>query len=398
VESRSLPANVTLIQRKFFLQITGEARDAELAKPLGSARATAVETKNTSQGRVLPEQSRPRPRRPRPGRGRVLPEKSAPRPPQNPSTQLRQVRPADIMRSTSSPAAVVLLQPRALRQIAAGLRDAPLEKAPATPQATSEDSQRALVDAAARHGLTAKQLQSAVRSFANTFDPRDRGIATYVDAQYARSEELLTAALARKERDPIEILRYLGAAHYQQAKYRAAADSFRQALELRGDDPILLSWLARSLYNLAEWAKAEPLLRRALAIDEKNYGPDDPTVRSRSASSTSPCCSRTRTASPRPSRCYAARSPSTRGATARTIPRSRSTSIAWPGCSRTRTASPRPSRCCAAPSPSMRRATARTIPRSRFLGFFVPPLCPRGISLPPVTMQLSDSIGADTRI
>ncbi|MGH2668520.1 MAG: tetratricopeptide repeat protein, partial [bacterium] len=51
-----------------------------------------------------------------------------------------------------------------------------------------------------------------------------------------------------------------------------------------GDTPIaahlsrLLTQFGSFLHARAELSAAEPLLRRALAIDEQNYGPDDPTV------------------------------------------------------------------------------------------------------------------------
>jgi hypothetical protein len=66
--------------------------------------------------------------------------------------------------------------------------------------------------------------------------------------------------------------------------------------------------LAVRLYNLAgflydgkRFAEAEPLYRRALAIDEASYGPDNPM--SRTTSGTLPNCFSSRTASWRPSRC-----------------------------------------------------------------------------------------------
>ena len=95
--------------------------------------------------------------------------------------------------------------------------------------------------------------------------------------------------------------------------------------------------VARDLNNLAvllqatnRLAEAEPLMRRALAIDEKSFGPEHPNVAS--ASTTWPCCSRPPTGSPRPSRCIAVRSPSTRRASAAIIPTWQQTSTTWLGC------------------------------------------------------------------
>lgn len=50
-------------------------------------------------------------------------------------------------------------------------------------------------------------------------------------------------------------LYYLGASQYEQAKYRAAAETFRKAVALRGDAPLLLGWLGGTLHELAEWAR-----------------------------------------------------------------------------------------------------------------------------------------------
>ena len=65
--------------------------------------------------------------------------------------------------------------------------------------------------------------------------------------------------------------------------------------------------VARDLNNLAQLlqatnrlAEAEPLMRRALAIDEKSFGPDHPNVAT--ASTTWPSCCRPPTGWPRPSR------------------------------------------------------------------------------------------------
>lgn len=176
-------------------------------------------------------------------------------------------------------AELVLMRRSDFRQIAAEARDSPQAKAlRSDEQLAAEDPKRALVETAARHGLTAKQLESAILSFAETQDPKDRGIAAYLEGQYQKAEELLNGAVEKKESDLAETLRYLGATQLQQVKYRAAADSFRKALALRGEDPALLSWLGESFHALADWTEAEPLMRRALDIDEKSYGKDHPNV------------------------------------------------------------------------------------------------------------------------
>ena len=177
-----------------------------------------------------------------------------------------------------TPAEVVLMRRSAFRQIAAEARDASRHAVSGQPELTTEDRKRVLVEAAARHGLTADQLETALRSFAETQDPKDKGIAAYMAGEFAKAEDLLNQIAEKKESDFVDTLYYLGASQYEQGKYRAAADTFRRAVSLRGEDSVLLSWLAVSLHQLAEWAEAEPLMRRALAIDEKNLGREHPSV------------------------------------------------------------------------------------------------------------------------
>jgi tetratricopeptide (TPR) repeat protein len=182
--------------------------------------------------------------------------------------------------SGTAPAEVVLMRRSVFRQIAAEARDASRQAASGPAELTAEDRKRVLVEAAARHGLAAEQLETALRSFAETQDPKDKGIAAYLEGEFSQAEELLNKAVEKKESDFVEALRYLGASQYEQGKYRAAADTFRKAVALRSEDSDLLSWLGNTFHHLAEWTEAEALLRRALAIDEKSFGVYHPEVAS----------------------------------------------------------------------------------------------------------------------
>ena len=178
----------------------------------------------------------------------------------------------------SDPAEIVLMSRSAFRQIAAEARDASRQGVSSQAELTMEERKRVLVEAAARHGLTAGQLETALRSFAETQDPKDKGIAAYLKGEFSQAEVLLSKAAEKKESDFIETLEYLGASQYEQANYHAAADTFRKAVALRGEDGGLINWLGLDLYKLAEWTEAESLLRRALAIDQKNFGPNHADV------------------------------------------------------------------------------------------------------------------------
>jgi tetratricopeptide (TPR) repeat protein len=171
---------------------------------------------------------------------------------------------------------MVLLRSTTFRQIAAKARDAALATTEGAGPPAAEGRMRALTAEAAIYGLSLEQAQAALRSFAETQDPVDRGIAAYFEGNFRQAVKLLSGVGG--EHELAENLRYLGAAQYEDGNYRAAADSFRKALALRGQEPALLGWLGNSLDQLAEWGEAETLLRRALAIDENKFGPEHPDV------------------------------------------------------------------------------------------------------------------------
>ena len=105
---------------------------------------------------------------------------------------------------------------------------------------------------------------------------------------------------------------------------------------------IRLNNLAQLLRATNRLAEAEPLLRRALAIDEKSHGPDHPNVAIDLNNLAQLLKATNRMAEAEP--LLRLRWRSTRSPTARTTPMSQSTSTTWRSCSRTPTAWPRPSR------------------------------------------------------
>ncbi|HVR95103.1 MAG TPA: tetratricopeptide repeat protein [Thermoanaerobaculia bacterium] len=175
----------------------------------------------------------------------------------------------------TDPAEVVLMRRREFRQLA---EDAARPAALHAGELTEEVRKQALVDAAARYGLTADQLDTAIRSFAETQDRTDKGIVAYLEGRYPQAEELLSGSIEKDESALVGKLQIQGAAQYMQGKYHASADTFRKAVALRGEDTVLLSWLGSTLRKSAKWPEAESLLRRALAIGEKSLGPEHPDV------------------------------------------------------------------------------------------------------------------------
>ena len=115
-----------------------------------------------------------------------------------------------------------------------------------------------------------------------------------------------------------------------QGRYAEAEPLYKRALAIREkalgpDHPDV----ARSLNNLAElyenqgrYAEAEPLYKRALAIREKALGPDHPDVAT-VAEQSGWALSRSRAATPRPSRSTSGRWRSARRRSGPIIPMSR---------------------------------------------------------------------------
>ncbi len=176
------------------------------------------------------------------------------------------------------PAEVVLMRRAEFRALAGNARDAAGQASRAGEEISEDQKRRVLVEYASQHGLSEPQLAAAIASFGATEDPMDRGIAAYLEGQYAAAETALLEVAEEQESDFVETLRYLGAAQYAQAKYRDAITTFRRAVAVRPEDAVLLSWLGISLDEMAEWDEAEPLMRRALAIDEASLGPEHPSV------------------------------------------------------------------------------------------------------------------------
>ena len=69
---------------------------------------------------------------------------------------------------------------------------------------------------------------------------------------------------------------FLGSSLYEQGKYKESAAALQTCLQIRPDDPTVLNNAATSLMLAGNYAGAEPLFRRALAINEKAQGTDHP--------------------------------------------------------------------------------------------------------------------------
>jgi tetratricopeptide (TPR) repeat protein len=91
---------------------------------------------------------------------------------------------------------------------------------------------------------------------------------------------------------------FLGSSLYNQGRYAESAKAYQRCLEIRHDDPKVMNNAGLSLADAGDYAAAEPLYRRALAIDEKALGPDHPTVATRAECGESACMARIPPAAP----------------------------------------------------------------------------------------------------
>ena len=163
----------------------------------------------------------------------------------------------------------------------------------ANPQEPPPDPQEALLAVGKQYGLTAEDIDSAIRAWgAKTTDPYEAGLAALYERNYPKAVSDLEDSLKLREqkleadqkvitldqKNIADAAFFLGQSLYGQGRYRESAQAFEKCLNYRSDDPAVLNNLALSLMESGDYASAEPLLRRALAANEKAYGPDRPIV------------------------------------------------------------------------------------------------------------------------
>jgi tetratricopeptide (TPR) repeat protein len=149
-----------------------------------------------------------------------------------------------------------------------------------------EDQRSNLEKVARLYGLKTEDLDEAIRSWgARTTDPYDVGLAALYERDYPRAtgelkEALKTreAKLAQDQKAVVNAAFVLGKSFYKQGKYRDAVTAYERCLQLSPGDTTVVNNLAVSLHDSGDFARAEPLYRRALAIDEKALGPEHPDV------------------------------------------------------------------------------------------------------------------------
>jgi tetratricopeptide (TPR) repeat protein len=146
--------------------------------------------------------------------------------------------------------------------------------------------QTALQDVAREFGLAPEDVDRAIRTWGKKVtDPYEAGLAALYERSYPEASKLLASSLEMREQELQQAQTrvgdaafFLGSSLYGQGRYRESADAYRKALSVRGEDATTLNNLALSLHSAGDYAAAEPLIRRALAIDEKALGPEHPAT------------------------------------------------------------------------------------------------------------------------
>jgi tetratricopeptide (TPR) repeat protein len=149
-----------------------------------------------------------------------------------------------------------------------------------------EDPKTNLAAVAKQYGLNPEELDKAIRSWGReTTDPYDAGLAALYQRNYRlASAELKESLQGREEKLAVDwkavtdAAFFLGQSLYEEGKYKESAEAFRRCLQLRPDDATVLNNLGINMIVAGDYVGAEPLLRRALALDEAAPGSNHPDV------------------------------------------------------------------------------------------------------------------------
>ncbi len=127
--------------------------------------------------------------------------------------------------------------------------------------------------------LSVEQLERAI-NIASSTDPYQVGLKALYDGQYSEAVAQLSKALQGAIADrasPEKVVNaglFLGHAQFLAGDYRQAAEAYRQAAAIAGDDPSLLNGIAMALAHTTDLSGAETQLRRVVEIKKRQNQPD----------------------------------------------------------------------------------------------------------------------------
>jgi tetratricopeptide (TPR) repeat protein len=147
-------------------------------------------------------------------------------------------------------------------------------------KSSSGSSRENLVTISKEYGLSPEDVDRAIRAWGKTASTAyDFGLAALYERDYPRAARQLSASLEEGDKalkgtpdSEVDATFFLGQSLYAQGLFSQAATQFKNAHQLRPEDPSILSWEGLSLAESGDLAGAEPLLRRVIEMDET--GPD----------------------------------------------------------------------------------------------------------------------------
>ncbi|HXC24848.1 MAG TPA: tetratricopeptide repeat protein [Gemmatimonadaceae bacterium] len=127
-------------------------------------------------------------------------------------------------------------------------------------------------------GLSTNALDTALRSWSRTAStPVDSGLAALYAGQYAKADSAFLQADTSAEDRLIDVRRFEASSFHQQERYGEAVKTLTSLLAIRPEDPELQERLGQELLYVAYYARADSLLRQAIAREDA-LGIQDPTL------------------------------------------------------------------------------------------------------------------------
>jgi tetratricopeptide (TPR) repeat protein len=123
-----------------------------------------------------------------------------------------------------------------------------------------------------------EEAKKTAKKIPDDAGPYALAMKAVAESKFDKARKLAEKAAEEKEVELAEIYRLRGEIETYAGKYKAAAKWYKEALRLAGDDEKILREAATAFYYNAEYKEAEPLMNRALEIDEKAFGKDHPDV------------------------------------------------------------------------------------------------------------------------
>ena len=156
-------------------------------------------------------------------------------------------------------------------------------------QMTPEERKQARLAAVAKDfGMTGEQAQRLIVKFIDAVkekeakgqaDEQDVGLAKFYAGNFEEARVAFSEAKAQRKKEAEQALAkvaesayFEGRAYFQQTKYQEAIASYQEAMGYRPNDTNILGDLAYAYETVGRFDDAEPLLKKALEINEKTYG------------------------------------------------------------------------------------------------------------------------------